>query len=459
MSEKTEKIIFEISAIFLVVFSLFLITYQNDFITGQDALTYHLPVARYIAEHDKIPDYVPYDLYYQGNAKPPLLYIVTYPFFKIFGINEAVAEIVPFLFLTLWLVFLWFWVKKEGGKFEIFLFILLLSYFTVNLMTWYYQACAVVFFSTVAFYFWKKYAENREWKNLTFFVIFSGLAALSKITGAGLFAISVLYLLFHLVKKRDIKPIVFSLPIFLTVLFWYFLRNVKPPPMQIAAEHVVKGLAGHSYIWVFHLEMVLSISIFSAFFRTVEKSEREIFVFYLPLLLYLLYVSIDPRYPAFLSGFAIFFSAKYLSKIKFRLLTSRILLFGTLLIFLFNGIFTWANPQVKELAEIHSMKKACHYLRHELGIKEANVIGDADFGIGWWCRYNFTTMREYFAKNLRPFEISDTNFIVDSWWNFSASPVQNYSEYEDIEKIKKKCSLNLIWDDGENRIWKVVKCG
>lgn len=131
--------------------------------------------------------------------------------------------------------------------------------------------------------------------------------------------------------------------------------------------------------------------------------------------------------------------------IAFLQLLTEIVGYHTVIIFSLNGIYALANPQLKELSEIHSMKNACAYLRNELGIKQANVIGDADFGIGWWCKYNFTNFKDYFKR--KPFEKFD--FVLDSWWNFSASPVQNYNEYEDIEKINKSCSLVLVWDDGK----------
>ena len=440
-----------------ITFSFILISYNNKFIFGQDSLTYHLPVARYLAEHNTLPKYVPYDLYHEEMKKPPLLYLLTYPFFKIFGANEVVAEIVPLTLQFIFLSFMWWWLEKEGAKFPIYLITLLISFYVIDLLVWYYQACVVVLFSAISFYFFIKFFDEWKERDLLLLALFSSLSALSKTTGFAILILFAVAYTFYIHKKgRDLKKVTIitltSLLLISPAIWWYVTHNTlsQVEGYVLSSSYIFRERLG---IWIFHPEFVVMLGIVLGFYDKLKPSERVLLFTSLPIILLAIYKGAEPRYISLFSPLTIFLIAKYLSRLPFNRTFLKAVLVLVMTIFILNPLFNFFNPQYGKEVQLHHLRDACSYLTSTYG-EDKFVVGDADFGIGWWCRYNFTTLKKYLANTSK---YPKPDFVLDCWWDFCSHPLQNYCEKEDLKKMEKVCqNLTLIWSDRANYIY---KCG
>ena len=436
----------------VLLISFISMAFTNNFIFGQDSLTYHLPVARYLAEHNKLPEYVPYDLYYHKMAKPPLLYILTYPFFKLFGPSEYVAEIIPFLSIIIFLYVMYKWIKEEGISVEIFVFTAFLSFFSLDLMLWYYQGCLVLLFTTLTFYSLHKYFKYDKSNYFYLALAFAFLSAYSKTTGLIVFGAVVILSL----MKKNYNFILISLVLSLPLLTHYFLTDYgKEQPVKVFQSLMRLNNPLFNIGTYFHPEYWLGFILIVPFvvLKLMKSYDLKTWIIFILLLIPSITITVDPRYLSLFSGYAIYISSKHLQYFIKSKRIRTLIFYGILIVILLNSFFNFLNPQFKKDAELHNLKKACLFLNEEYG-SDKFVVGDADFGIGWWCRYNFTRFNDYFKYN-KTYPVPD--FILDSWWDFCNKFQMDECETKYIEYFNKTYELKLIWTDGKNRIYKLFK--
>lgn len=445
--KETVKIILFIS--FFAIFSI-LYYHHNNCVTGQDALTFHLPVTRYIAENLKLPEYVPNHVYYYGKmTKPPLLYIIAAPIFILFGISDCVAHIVPFLLTMITLLVLFAWNKKLGGKSEVMFAFLIFSMQFIIYSLWFYQEAPTILFSTLFFYFlYEWYVRNKKIHIYTA-IVFASLTALSKISGYALVFVSFWLTLFLFVKKRDIKPLLFFTIISAAPVLWWFSNKLTVvsvvriaglefgiPPIQLP----------FMYVFPFLLLPFVKAGL-------ITKKEFKYFFLWITLMIYFFSVSISSRYLSPFYSVPLVFSSVLFSKIISKYKTAETFIKTSVMasFVLFLLIMIIQTP----FTEIHYKKVVMFAREHYPHVKSIAV--DTDFGFGWWADYEvipFMSVTERYNLTMQKFvDMFNITLLYDSWWDYCNVTNGRVCESDWLENV----SLKLVYDDGKNKLYEVVR--
>ncbi|MEK6808071.1 MAG: glycosyltransferase family 39 protein [Nanoarchaeota archaeon] len=150
----------------------------------------------------------------------PVYNIFVYPFYLLFGVNEAYHRFVSVIFSLGSAIFLFFIVKRFSGIFEAFVATTVFSFLPYNV---FFSRTTLpeptfVFFSLGMVYFVSEWIEKEDFKNLFPAFFFTSIAFLIK-PWAVFFYLPLLYLVF---KKRSIlkRFILFSLLAFTPFIGW-----------------------------------------------------------------------------------------------------------------------------------------------------------------------------------------------------------------------------------------------
>jgi uncharacterized membrane protein len=166
-----------------------------------------------------------YDKFTANAFYPPLFDIITFFFFKLLGVTLLAARLVSLMFslLALWAVFELAY-DLYGGK------VALLSAVLLGVMPGYFWLSRLalletmlVFFLTLALFFFFRWLKNRQDKNLVLSGIAIGLGFLAKyqiLVAFAIFVVSILFLARNQLKQSLKKFSILVVSAFLVVLPW-----------------------------------------------------------------------------------------------------------------------------------------------------------------------------------------------------------------------------------------------